>query len=222
MGLSALVAEGARLGLFEGTHRLAYLSHGQLVGGGYLAAAGLAVCVLYVGAGVHGVAGDPLHHGAQLLSQQLRALGDYLVIAGHVQQVGYLHVCAVLGHLHLYVALGQSLAGRGNALLKCLHGVVCVKEVPLAEFHPLAAVLGNGALLAVLGVYKAGLGAFQQLAVVKGLVELGGACGVCGSVDTHYFSPSFLCRYSETRLPSLAARISLSFMRLNSLVGMLA
>ena len=84
------------------------------------------------------------------------------------------------------------------------------------------AVMGEREVKAVLGVYKAGLGAFQQLAVVKGLVELGGTCGVCGSVDTHYFSPSFLCPYSEMRLPSLAARISLSFMRLNSLVGMLA
>ena len=33
-----VVRKGARLGLFEGAHRLAYLSHGQLVGGGYLAA----------------------------------------------------------------------------------------------------------------------------------------------------------------------------------------
>ena len=174
VGLALILAEGTGLGPLEGTHRLADLIHGEFVIGSQGGAGGLAAGPLHVVAGVHGVPGDPLYHGAQLLAQQLCALGDDLVVAGHIQQVGNLHIGAILADQGFHIALGEGLAAGGDAFLQGFHGGVGIKEIPAAEFHPLAAIAGDGAHLAKLGVDKAGAGALQELTVVKGFVELGG------------------------------------------------
>ncbi|MPM67321.1 hypothetical protein SDC9_114243 [bioreactor metagenome] len=182
--------EHSRLRLFQGAYRFADLSHGELVPRFQRQPVRFAAGILHVCSGAHGIACDPFHNGAQLFSEQLRALRQYGIIACEVEQIAHLNVCAILLHLRLNLALRKALARGSHALFEGERIDIRCKEFVAAEFHAFTAVSRYAAFLAIAGVDEPSLCNLKQSAVVKGFVAVGGACGVNRRVAVAHLSSS--------------------------------
>ena len=177
VGLAALAGELARLGLLEGANRLAYLAYGELLGGGYIVVAGLAVGVLYIGCGGYSVSDYHVQNVTKLLTKQFGRIVYDVVDSGEVEKVGHLHVCAVLLYSGGDRRHGEILCGGGGALGQCLSCGISSEQGPAAELHGFTVVLRYAALLGIVSENKLGLCVLQHLAVVVGLHRRGNAGG---------------------------------------------
>ena len=176
VGLAALAGELARLVLLKGADCLAYLAYGELLGGGYIVVAGLAVGVLYIGCGGHSVSDYHVQNVTKLLTKQFGRIVYDVVDSGQVEQVGYFHVCAVLLYSGGDRRHGEILCGRSGAFGQGLGRGISSEQGPAAELHGFTVVLRYAALLGIVSENKLGLCVLQHLAVVVGL-HSGGKAG---------------------------------------------
>ena len=176
VGLAALAGELTRLVLLEGANCLAYLTYGELLGGGYIVVAGLAVGVLYIGCSGHSVADYHVQNVTKLLTKQFGRIGNYVVYRGQVEQVGYFHVCAVLLYSGGDRRHGEILCGGGGALGQGLGRGISSEQGPAAELHGFTVVLRYAALLGIISENKLGLRPLKHFPVIVGL-HSGGKAG---------------------------------------------
>ena len=132
--------------------------------------------VEHIGAGLQHIAGDGIQRHARLTAHGLGGLQHIVVNGGQIQHIGQTHEVAVLVHLCLDGRGAELPALGGNAFRQGLQGLGQAGVAP--ELDALAAVLGNGPLLAELAVNQVGAGFLDEGPVVKGLVFHGqGAVG---------------------------------------------
>ena len=122
--------------------------------------------VLHVGAAAKHLTGDGIQRSARLRAEQLGRHDQIVIHGGEQQQVGELHVAAVLVHRCLDHAHIQALTRGGHSLGKGFGQLG--QRIVLAELDRLAAMLRDGMLLSKLIVDQIGLGIVDQIVGVVG------------------------------------------------------
>nr|DAT63507.1 MAG TPA: hypothetical protein [Caudoviricetes sp.] len=155
-------------GLLDGVHgQIVVLALGGAAAHQIGAGSHRAVGVLDNGTGVQNVAGDGVQGASGLRGNQLGGLHHVVVDGCQNQHIGQGNVAAVLLHGGLQLLHVQALAVRGHAFGK--GGGHLREGVILAELNGLAAVLGDGVLLAKLVMHKLRLCQVDQIVGVIGL-----------------------------------------------------
>ena len=135
--------------------------------------------VEHVGAGLQNVSRNGVQGQAGLTAHGLGGLQHVIVNGGQVQHIGQADEVAVLVYLRFHGSGAELPALGGDALGQGLQSLGQGGIAP--ELNALAAILGNGPLLAELAVDQVRPCLLYQSAVIKGLV-FRGQLGVGGDV----------------------------------------
>nr|DAI42786.1 MAG TPA: hypothetical protein [Caudoviricetes sp.] len=153
--------------------------------------------VIHIGAAVEDFPGDGVQRPARLGGQQFACLHEVVVDGRQLQHIRQRHIAAILGdggrdvgHIQLLAVGGNALGQRRQRLGQA--GI-------LAELNGLAAVLGDGPLLAELVMHQRGLRKIDQVLVVIGLhlhAQAGAGGGLRGHIGVQVAGKK-ICQHGE-------------------------